>query len=62
MICDRFERLDFQRRWLSSPDVTFGVGVHRFTGQPQPLATGERMFTFADYDALRRRDSQVGTD
>ncbi len=57
MICDRFERLGFQRRWLSAPDAGFGVGVHRFAGQPQPLATGERMFTFTGYDKLRQRDS-----
>jgi len=27
-------------------DVLFSVGVHRFTGRPQPLGTDERIFTF----------------
>jgi hypothetical protein len=29
------------------------ASVHRFTGQPQQLALGARMFTFAGYDVLR---------
>jgi hypothetical protein len=41
----------FDRQWLSEQDV-FGVGVHRFTGEPRPLTTGERMFTFIGYDML----------
>ncbi|WP_049576428.1 class I SAM-dependent methyltransferase family protein [Streptomyces sp. SBT349] len=36
----------FERVWLSEPDAGFGVGVHRFAGEPRPLAPGERMFTF----------------
>jgi hypothetical protein len=36
----------FTRDWLSDPEERYGVGAHRFTGQPQPLATGVRMFTF----------------
>jgi hypothetical protein len=45
-ICDWFEQRGFERLWLSEPDAGFGVGVHRFTGQPQPLEPGMRLFTF----------------
>lgn len=52
VICEWFEDSGFERRWVSDPTVEFGVGVHRFTGRPGPLALGERMFTFVGYDAL----------
>lgn len=52
VICEWFEDSGFERRWVSDPAEEFGVGVHRFTGQPGPLALGERMFTFVGYDAL----------
>ncbi|HEX6351500.1 class I SAM-dependent methyltransferase [Actinophytocola sp.] len=52
LICEWFEGLGFERRWVSEPDAGFGVGVHRFTGQPQPLAAGAHMFTFVGYDVL----------
>jgi predicted RNA methylase len=45
-ICRWFEEREFDRVWLSAPDAGFGVGVHRFTGRPQPLVLGRRMFTF----------------
>lgn len=45
-ICDWFTAEHFDLVWLSQPDVQFGVGVHRFAGQPQPLRTGSRMFAF----------------
>lgn len=51
-ICEWFEERGFDRRWLSEPDAGFGVGVHRFHGEPRPLATGRRMFTFVGYDGL----------
>jgi hypothetical protein len=51
-ICEWFERTGFERRWLSGLDVEFGVGVHRFAGQPRPLVAGARMFTFVGYDQL----------
>ncbi|MGI5283686.1 class I SAM-dependent methyltransferase [Nonomuraea polychroma] len=48
VICGWFEELGFEREWVSDPDAGFGVGVHRFTGEPRPLAVGERMFSFAN--------------
>lgn len=59
LICDWFEERGFDRQWLSEQDV-FGVGVHRFTGEPQPLTTGERMFTFVGYDMLTQTNTQAG--
>jgi hypothetical protein len=44
------------RRWRGEPDAGFGVGVHRFRGEPQPLAEGQHMFTFAGFDVLRQPD------
>ena len=46
-VCRWFAAHGFELRWLSDPARKFGVGVHRFAGQPQPLAAGLRMFTFA---------------
>jgi Methyltransferase domain len=51
-ICEWFEQVGFERHWVSDPIEPFGVGVHRFTGRPRPLAHGERMFTFVGYDRL----------
>ena len=51
-ICGWFEENGFERRFLSGPDAGFGVGVHRFTGQPGPLEPGVSMFTFIGYDEL----------
>ncbi|RVX47590.1 putative methyltransferase [Nonomuraea polychroma] len=48
VICGWFEELGFEREWVSDPEAGFGVGVHRFPGPPQPLAVGERMFSFAN--------------
>lgn len=52
MICRRFERLNFEQRWLSAPETALAVGVHRFRGEAQPLLMDERMFTFVGYDKL----------
>jgi hypothetical protein len=51
-ICSWFEETGFAREWVSSPELEFGVGVHRFAGPAQPLSLGERMFTFVGYEAL----------
>jgi hypothetical protein len=45
-ICDWFEAGGFERVWLSDKDAGFGVGVHRFTGVPQPLVKGQSLFSF----------------
>jgi hypothetical protein len=45
-ICAWFEDRDFERLWLSEPEVGYAVGAHRFTGTPEPLVTNIRMFNF----------------
>jgi Methyltransferase domain len=57
-ICGWFEERGFDRQWLSEPDAGFGVGVHRFRGEPQPLAEGQRIFTFAGSGAPRQAGKQ----
>ena len=52
LICEWFEDRGFDRRWLSDPDAGFGVGAHRFRGEPRPLAAGARMFTFVGYEVI----------
>lgn len=52
-ICRWFEERGFDRTWVSDPGEGYGVGVHRFTGEPQELETGARMFTFVGYEELR---------
>ncbi len=47
-ICDWFGQEGFELNWLSDPAAGFGVGVHRFTARPRPLAAGLRMFSFAE--------------
>jgi hypothetical protein len=59
MICGRLETRGFQREWLSEPGAGFGVGVHRFEGEPQPLVPGLRMFTFIGSDTLKRTNAQA---
>lgn len=51
-ICAWFEERDFERVWVSEPDVGYGVGVHRFRGEPLPLKDFS-MFTFIGWDKLR---------
>jgi hypothetical protein len=59
LICDWFEQHGFERQWLSVSDAGFGVGVHRFTGSPEPLEQGLRMFRFVGYDVLRRQEADA---
>jgi SAM-dependent methyltransferase len=54
LICEWFEAQGFELRWLSAPDASFGVGVHRFVGAPQPLRRSTRLFEFVGYDVLRQ--------
>jgi hypothetical protein len=56
-ICGWFEERGFERTFVSEPGAGFGVAEHRFTGQPQPLAAGERMFTFLGDEELARARS-----
>ncbi|MBD0738458.1 class I SAM-dependent methyltransferase family protein [Streptomyces sp. CBMA29] len=56
MVCEWFEKRGFERRWLSEPDVGYGLGVHRFHGEPQPLAEGRGMFDFVGYYALQQSE------
>ena len=58
LICGWFEERGFDRQWLSEPDAGFGVGVHRFRGEPQPLAEGLQMFTFTRPGALGQAGGQ----
>ncbi|MEU4444554.1 class I SAM-dependent methyltransferase [Actinosynnema sp. NPDC050801] len=55
-ICDWFEDRGFERRWLSDPAEDYGAGAHRFRGEPRPLTTGARMFTFVGYEVLEQAD------
>ncbi|WP_031518267.1 methyltransferase domain-containing protein [Streptomyces sp. NRRL F-5123] len=52
-ICGWFEERGFTRQWVSAPDAGYGVGVHRSTTAPRPLAPGASLFTFVGYDVLR---------
>jgi hypothetical protein len=45
-ICDWFETGGFERVWVSDKEASLGVGVHRFTGVPEPLVKGESLFSF----------------
>jgi hypothetical protein len=54
-ICAWLGERGFEPEWVSDPEAGFGVGVHRFTARPRPLAPDARMFTFVGYDRLHRR-------
>lgn len=45
-ICQWLRQHDFEQQWLSDPEEGWGVGVHRFAGEPKPLVAGQRIFTF----------------
>lgn len=45
-VCDWFAECGFELVWVSKPGRGYGVGAHRFTGTPEPLIPGARMFTF----------------
>jgi hypothetical protein len=46
-ICGWFSEDGFELSWLSDPGVKYGVGAHRLTARPRPLAVGLSMFSFA---------------
>jgi hypothetical protein len=54
-ICEWFARRGFELRWLSEGAADYGVGVHCFRGEPEPLETGSNMFTFVGATALKFR-------
>ncbi|SCG63273.1 class I SAM-dependent methyltransferase [Micromonospora humi] len=54
-ICDWFAEEGFVPVAVNSPADGVGVGAHRFTGPPRPLAPGARMFAFVGYDVLEQR-------
>lgn len=54
LICEWFKTRGFELQWLSERDAGFGVGVHCFAGEPEPLVPGMRMFTFVGFEVLRR--------
>jgi hypothetical protein len=62
-ICAWFGEGGFELSWLSDPEAGFGVGVHRFTARPRPLAASLRMFGFFDPDdpAVSRREPGNGS-
>ena len=45
-ICDWFACRGFDELWASDPAEGWGAAAHRFTGAPDPLQPGARMFTF----------------
>jgi hypothetical protein len=53
LICGWFEERGFAREWVTDPGDLQAVGVHRFTGHPEPLQMGTRLFTFVGYDKLQ---------
>jgi ubiquinone/menaquinone biosynthesis C-methylase UbiE len=52
-ICDWFEAREFDRVWVSEPDVGYGVGVHRYRGEPLPLKENTSMFRFVGFAELQ---------
>jgi Putative methyltransferase len=45
-ICGWFADRGFDELWVSDPAEGWGAAAHRFTGTPDPLEEGARMFTF----------------
>ncbi|WP_174533594.1 methyltransferase domain-containing protein [Micromonospora chalcea] len=56
VICEWFAEEGFEPVAVGSPADGVGVGAHRFTGTPRPLAPGVRIFTFVGYDVLERTE------
>jgi hypothetical protein len=45
-VCGWLAEAGFTQLYASDPAEGFGVGAHRYGGDPLPLPAGERMFTF----------------
>ncbi|BBX92562.1 class I SAM-dependent methyltransferase [Mycolicibacterium boenickei] len=56
LILNWFEEQGFDLIWVSPPDVSYGVGAHRFTRQPEPLVAGAQIFDFVGSDVIRAAD------
>ncbi|MEW2484368.1 class I SAM-dependent methyltransferase [Mycobacterium sp. NPDC049093] len=56
LILNWFDERSFDLVWVSQPDVSYGVGAHRFTGSPEPLTPGAQIFTFVGSDVIRAAD------
>ncbi|OBB26197.1 methyltransferase [Mycolicibacterium peregrinum] len=56
LILNWFDERGFDLVWVSQPDVSYGVGAHRFTGSPEPLTPGSQIFTFVGSDVIRAAD------
>lgn len=56
LILNWFDERAFDLIWVSSPDVSYGVGAHRFTGQSEPLVPGAQIFDFVGSDVIRAGD------
>lgn len=56
-ICQWLEARGFEQQWLSEPDAGFGVGMHRFAGDPRPLTADGHMFAFARFEDLTGQQS-----
>lgn len=56
LILNWFDELGFDLVWVSQPDVSYGVGAHRFAGSPEPLTPGAQIFTFVGSDVIRAAD------
>ncbi|MFN6545342.1 class I SAM-dependent methyltransferase [Mycolicibacterium nivoides] len=56
LILNWFDDRGFDLVWVSPPDVSYGVGAHRFTAHPEPLVPGEQIFTFVGSDVIRAAD------
>lgn len=56
LILNWFDERSFDLIWVSPPDVSYGVGAHRFTGQPEPLVAGAQIFDFVGSDVIRAAD------
>jgi hypothetical protein len=56
LILNWFDERGFDLVWVSPPDVSYGVGAHRFTGSPQPFVPGAQIFTFVGSDVIRAAD------
>ncbi|MBU9765156.1 SAM-dependent methyltransferase [Mycobacterium sp. TNTM28] len=58
LILNWFDERGFDLVWVSEPEVGYGVGAHRFTGAPEPLQTGAKLFTFVGSDVIRGADAR----